>query len=150
MEGQGREGVDPRESPTPKGTEELVVELSGSPPAFPLALSACRFSGRLVVGSWYGARESAAFDTAFHRSRIRILSSQVSTIDPSLTGRWTRARRSEAAWEAIGFARPSRWITHRVPFESAGDAYRLIAGSPERTIQVMLVHGNAGTPPPAR
>ena len=143
--------ADPRENPPGLGTEDFAVEASGSAAGFRLALSSCGFSGRLVVGSWYGtgARSQAfnAFDTAFHRNRVRIVPSQVSTIDPSLTGRWSRARRLASAWEAIRSLRPGRLITHRVPFALAADAYRLIAGSQGQTIQVMLVHENAGIPP---
>ena len=112
-----------------------------------------RWSGRVVVGSWYGtgARKQAfdAFDTVFRRNHVRIVSSQVSTIDPSLTGRWTRERRRDVAWDAIRSLRPGRLITHRFPFAQAAEAYRLIAESQGQTIQVMLVHGGAGKPPHA-
>jgi len=97
-----------------------------------------------VVGSWFGMSKRRAtiegFDTAFHRSRVRIISSQVSSIDPALSGRWSRERRLESAWAALRTLRPSRLVTHRVPFRSAADAYRLVAASPQETIQVMLVH----------
>jgi 2-desacetyl-2-hydroxyethyl bacteriochlorophyllide A dehydrogenase len=142
---------DPNENRPGVGTEDFAVEASGSPAGFRIALSSCGFSGRLIVASWYGkaARGQAfdAFDTLFHRNRVRIVPSQVSTIDPSLTGRWSRARRLASAWDAIRFLRPGRLVTHRVPFALAADAYRLISGSPGKTIQVMLVHESAGTPP---
>jgi threonine dehydrogenase-like Zn-dependent dehydrogenase len=122
------------------------VELSGSADGFRLALACCGFSGRVVVGSWYAkGSPQGIFDTHFHRDRVRIISSQVSTIDPLLAGRWTHQRRIDAAWEAIRTLRPSQLITHRVPFSRAADAYRLIAESPGQTIQVMLVHENEGT-----
>ena len=145
--------ADPRETPPDTGTEDLAVEATGSASGFRLALSSCGFSGRVVVGSWYGTstRKQAfdAFDTLFHRNRVRIVSSQVSTIDPSLTGRWTRERRREAAWLAVRSLRPGRLITHRIPFARAAEAYRLIAGAQGQTIQVMLVHGAAENPPRA-
>jgi threonine dehydrogenase-like Zn-dependent dehydrogenase len=139
--------ADPSVTQPAAGTEDLAVELSGSTAGFRLAVSACGFSGRVVVGSWYGTRSRPdaldAFDSVFHRNRVRIIPSQVSTIDPALSGRWTRARRHEAAWEALRVIRPSRLITHRVPFSRAGDAYRLIADAPAQTMQVMLVHESA-------
>jgi 2-desacetyl-2-hydroxyethyl bacteriochlorophyllide A dehydrogenase len=144
----GVSASDPAVSPHAGGTEDLAIELSGSAEGFRSALASCRFNGRLVVGSWYGmsARRKAidSFDTLFHRNRVHIVSSQVSTIDPTLSGRWTRERRLGAAWEALRVLRPSRLITHRVPFARAGEAYRLIACTPGETIQVMLVHGDAG------
>ncbi len=140
---------DPLASAPREGTEDLAVEVSGSADGFRLALSSCRFSGRLIVGSWFGMASRRAtiegFDTAFHRNRVRIVSSQVSTIDPGLSGRWTRERRLDAAWEALRVLRPSRLVTHRVPFRRAPEAYQLVARSPQETIQVMLVHGIPGT-----
>jgi threonine dehydrogenase-like Zn-dependent dehydrogenase len=135
---------DPVTTPPAPGTEDCAVEVSGSVQGFSLALSSCRFNGRLIVGSWYGAssRRKAVngFDTAFHRNRVRIIPSQVSTIDPALAGRWTRERRLEAAWEAVRSLRPARLITHRIPFCKAADAYKLISDAHEQAIQVVLVH----------
>ena len=142
--------ADPAVTPPPVGTEDLAVEVSGSIDGFRLALASCGFSGRLVVGSWYAAGSPQhVFDTRFHRNRVRIIPSQVSTIDPGLSGRWTKERRIEAAWEAVRVLRPGRFITHRLPFSQAADAYRLIADAPEQTLQVMLVHESAGTGPRA-
>jgi hypothetical protein len=50
---------------------------------------------------------------AFHRSRIRLISSQVSTISPELSGRWDKSRRFEVAWQALERIKPEKWITHR-------------------------------------
>ena len=134
---------DPAAGSPPAATEDLAVEVSGSADGFRLALASCGFAGRVVVGSWYGTgSRQHAFDTQFHRNRVRIVSSQVSTIDPAISGRWTRERRTEEAWQAIRALRPSRLITHRIPFSQAADAYRLIAEAPETTIQVMLIHGS--------
>jgi 2-desacetyl-2-hydroxyethyl bacteriochlorophyllide A dehydrogenase len=142
---------DPVRTPPARGTEDLAIEVSGSAEGFRLAAASCRFSGRLVVGSWFGmgSRRMSlqGFDTSFHRNRVRIISSQVSTIDPALSARWSRQRRLETAWDALRLLRPSRLITHRVPFARAQEAYGLIAGSPAETIQVMLVHGGGGSQP---
>jgi 2-desacetyl-2-hydroxyethyl bacteriochlorophyllide A dehydrogenase len=147
-ESLGIAAADPASHQPPQETEDLAVEVSGSAEGFRLALSACGFAGRVVVGSWYGdGAPQHAFDTRFHRNRIRVISSQVSTIDPALTGRWTRERRHQAAWQAIRALRPARLVTHRIPFSRAADAYRLISEAPDTTIQVMLIHGSPGKPP---
>jgi 2-desacetyl-2-hydroxyethyl bacteriochlorophyllide A dehydrogenase len=150
----GVRAADPAVSPPPVGSEDLAIDVSSSAEGFRSALASCRFTGRLVVGSWYGmgARRATleGFDTVFHRNRVRIISSQVSSIDPALSGRWSRERRLEAAWEALRVLQPSRLITHRVPFCVAAEAYRLIASAPGETIQVMLVHGEGGAPPHGR
>jgi threonine dehydrogenase-like Zn-dependent dehydrogenase len=140
----GVKAFDPRESEPLIGTEDAAVELSGSAEGFKQAMAACGFAARLVVGSWYGAAARSqsfeAFDTTFHRKRLRMVSSQVSTIDPGLTGRWDQERRRAAAWDAIRLLRPARWITQRVPFRDAGGAYRMVSREPARTIQVMMTH----------
>jgi len=145
----GARAADPAAAPAAGGTEDLAIEVSGSAEGFRRGLASCRFTGRLVLGSWYGMgsrrKSIEGFDTYFHRNRVRIISSQVSTIDPALSGRWSRERRLEAAWEALRLLRPSRLITQRIPFTKAQEAYRLIAGSPGDTIQVILVHDCEGT-----
>ncbi len=153
-EALGARARDPREAPPEPGTEDAAVEVSGTAEGFRQAVTACGFDARLIGASWDGAaarsRSLEAFDTAFHRKRLRIIGSQVSTLAPGLSGRWTRERRRAAAWDAIRLLRPSRLITHRIPFGRAAEAYGLIAAHPERCIQLILSHGRGESPPPAR
>ena len=76
----------------PEGTD-LTLELSGSPEALGAAITLTRFSGRIVIGSWYGEKR-APIDLGglFHRSRLKLISSQVSTIAPELSARWDKQR----------------------------------------------------------
>ncbi|NWG35716.1 MAG: zinc-binding alcohol dehydrogenase [Chloroflexi bacterium] len=118
---------------------DLTFELSGSPSALNDAIALTAFSGRILIGSWYG-KKKAPIDLggAFHRSRIRLISSQVSTIAPALSGRWDKARRFEVAWAALKRIQPQKWITHRFPIEEAEKAYRLLDENPQETIQVVF------------
>jgi 2-desacetyl-2-hydroxyethyl bacteriochlorophyllide A dehydrogenase len=126
----------------PSGAD-LSLELSGAPAALDDAISLTGFGGRVIIGSWYGEkRASLDLGGAFHRSRIRLISSQVSTIAPELQGRWDKARRFEVAWEALERIQPQMWITHRIPLEQAGEAYRLLDENPQETIQVILQHNH--------
>ena len=120
---------------------DLTFELSGRPEALNIALAATGFAGRIVIGSWYGTK-SAPIDLGgrFHRSRIRLISSQVTTIAPELAGRWTKERRFRAAWEMIRQVEPSRLVTHRFPVARAGEAYRLLDESPQDALQVLLTY----------
>lgn len=119
---------------------DLIYELSGAPPALDQAIAAAAFDGRIVVGSWYGAkRVSLDLGRRFHRGRVRLISSQVSTLTPALAGRWTKARRLEVAWRRLAALRPAQLITHRVPLEQAADAYRRIDAEPETCLQVILI-----------
>jgi 2-desacetyl-2-hydroxyethyl bacteriochlorophyllide A dehydrogenase len=120
---------------------DLSVELSGSPAALNDAIALTAFSGRIVIGSWYGEKlNHFNLGGTFHRSRIRLISSQVSSIAPELTGRWDKARRFEVAWDAIRRIRPQNWITHRFSLDRAEEAYRLLDETPAEAIQVMLTY----------
>lgn len=118
---------------------DLAFELSGNPAALDAAIGAVGYDGRVIIGSWYGDRR-AAIDLGgeFHRQRIRLISSQVSSLDPGLRGRWDKIRRLDLAWEMIRRIRPQRLITQRIAFENAADAYRLIDQDPAQTLQVIL------------
>ncbi|MCS6992998.1 MAG: zinc-binding alcohol dehydrogenase [Anaerolineales bacterium] len=122
----------------PSGAD-LTLEVSGSPLALDTAIEHTAFSGRIVVGSWYGEKTAAiALGGKFHRSRIQLLSSQVSTIQPALSGRWDKTRRLRLAWKALAEIQPQRWVTHRIPFGQADEAYRLLDEHPQETIQILL------------
>ncbi len=118
---------------------DLTYELSGAPATLNQAIAETIFSGRVVVGSWYGNKPvQLDLGGAFHRSRIRLISSQVSSIAPELTGRWDKSRRFETAWQALRLIRPEKWITQRFAQEDAAQAYDLLDHSPLETIQVIL------------
>ncbi len=119
----------------------MVFELSGSPQALDQAIGVTAFSGRIVVGSWYG-RKRASLDLGgrFHRARIELISSQVSSLAPRLSGRWTKARRLQVAWDALREVRPSRFITQRFPLKQAPQVYRLLDQNPEQTLQIVFTY----------
>jgi 2-desacetyl-2-hydroxyethyl bacteriochlorophyllide A dehydrogenase len=118
---------------------DLTFELSGSPAALNDAIKSTAFSGRIVIGSWYGQKNSPIdLGGSFHRSRIKLISSQVSTISPELSARWDKPRRFDVAWKALERIQPERWITHRFSLSEAARAYQLLDESPEQTIQVIF------------
>ncbi len=120
---------------------DLTYELSGAPAALDAALAATGFNGRVVVGSWYGRkRADLNLGGRFHRSRIRLIGSQVSTLTPELTGRWTKSRRLQAAWQMLREVKPARLITQRFPFAEAAQAYELVDRRPADCIQVILTY----------
>lgn len=121
------------------GQADLVYELSGNPAGLDTALALARYSGRVVVGSWYGAkRVDLDLGAFFHRGRVALISSQVSSIAPQLTGRWPTSRRMQLAWEMLRRVRPGACITQRFALAEAASAYALIDRSPGETIQVIF------------
>ena len=129
-------------SPDEVHDADVVIEASGNPAALDQAVRCVVFGGTVVACSWYGAKPvNLDLGGAFHRGRIRIVSSQVSTIDPALTGRWSRERRLALARDLLGELQLEPLITHRFPLEAAQQAYDLIDRRPEETGQVLFTYG---------
>ncbi len=81
---------------------DLVYEVSGRPEVLDDAVASAAFGARVVVGSWYGSRASElSLGGRFHRSRVRIISSQVSTIPLGMAARFDYERRTQAVWSFL-------------------------------------------------
>jgi threonine dehydrogenase-like Zn-dependent dehydrogenase len=118
---------------------DAAVNLSAAGEGLQLAIDAAAFEATVVEASWYGTRRvSLDLGSAFHRRRLALRSSQVSRLDPALSGRWDKARRFAAVVKLLAELRPSRYITHRFPLEEAPAAFRLLAEHPEQVLQVVL------------
>ncbi len=125
---------------TPSGAD-LTYELSGDPSALDDAISVTGYDGRVLVGSWYGEkRADLDLGGRFHRSRVAVESTQVSTLSPELRGRWDKARRLDVAWRRLADVDAERFVTHRVPVEEADRAYRLLDERPDETLGVLLTY----------
>jgi 2-desacetyl-2-hydroxyethyl bacteriochlorophyllide A dehydrogenase len=122
----GIAAVEPGELPShlpPEGVP-LVLELSGSPPALAGALDLLAHEGTALVGSWYGRqRVELPLGGAFHRRRLTIRSSQVSTIPAAMSGRWDVARRRRVAVALLGELPLPELATTEFPFAEAAAAY---------------------------
>jgi 2-desacetyl-2-hydroxyethyl bacteriochlorophyllide A dehydrogenase len=102
----------------------LVVEATGQPAALAQALELLAHEGEAIVCSWYGTKAvSLPLGGAFHRRRLRIRSSQVSTIPAALAGRWDVRRRRRVAAELLHDPPVKLLATDDVPFDRAAEAY---------------------------
>jgi threonine dehydrogenase-like Zn-dependent dehydrogenase len=125
------------------GQYDLVFELSGNPAALDTAIALCRQNGRVVIGSWYGTKKALVdLGGRFHHARIQLISSQVSTIAPALSGRWDKARRFEIAWEMLRRIKPARLITARHDLSEVATVYEQLDRSPKEQIQSVFVYPN--------
>jgi len=124
-----------------EGGADLTFELSGQPEALNLAIELTGFAGRIIIGSWYG-RKSAALNLggSFHRSRIRLISSQVSTMTPDLLARWNKQRRLDVAWSMLELVPVCDLITQSFPIAQAAQAYALLDQHPEQAVQVICTY----------
>ena len=120
---------------------DVVIEASGNARALQLAIDAAAFQAPVIVCSWYGTRPvSLELGARFHRARLRLISSQVSQIDPALAPRWDRQRRLDIALSLLGELVLGPLITQRIPFARAAEAYDLVDRRPEETAQVILTY----------
>lgn len=120
---------------------DLAIEASGSPAALDQALRSVAFGATVLVCSWYGTKPvPLLLGGPFHRRRLRIVSSQVGTIDAALQPRWSHARRLGVARDLLSRLELEPLISHRLPFDQAAEAYRLVDEHPEATVQVLLTY----------
>ncbi|WP_435157661.1 zinc-dependent alcohol dehydrogenase [Haladaptatus sp. DFWS20] len=125
---------------TPSGAD-LTYELSGNPSALDDAVAVTGYDGRVLVGSWYGEKRAELnLGGSFHRSRIDIESTQVSTLAPELRGRWDSDRRLDVAWRRLAALDVARLVTHRISIGEAHDAYRLLDEHPNEAVAVLLTY----------
>ena len=105
----------------------LVIDASGNPDAPGSALDLLAHEGTLLVASWFGVKPVVLpLGGAFHRRRLIIRSTQVSTIPARLSTRWTLSRRRLAAAELLPGLPLAQLSTHVFPFAKAAEAFRAV------------------------
>ncbi len=118
-------------------TADIAFELSGNPTALDDAIDVTGYAGRIIVGSWYGTKDVALdLGGTYHRSNIRIRSSQVSRIDPDHADRWDKDRRLDVVCSWLSDNDVSELLTHEFEIERAAEAYRLLEERQNEAIQI--------------
>jgi len=119
---------------------DCAINVSGSSKALQDAMNASCFSGKIIEASWYGSRMTTLnLGDAFHRKRLHVKGSQVSRVDPSLSSRWSKMRRTSFVVTLLQEIRPSKYISHKFRFEEAQDAFELLNAHPEEVVEAVLV-----------
>lgn len=102
----------------------LLVETSGNPTALADGLRVLGHEGTALVVSWYGTKPvPLPLGAEFHRRRLTIRSTQVSTIPARLASEWSRDRRRRVALELMHELPLDTVATHEFPFAEAPAAY---------------------------
>lgn len=121
---------------------DICVEATGSPAALQAAIVAAGQEGTIAVVSFFGTRQvPLLLSPEFHYRRQRIISSQVSSLGSGLQPRWTRERRNAVGFGLLGAAWLQTPISHRLPFERAPEAYRILDETPEDATGILLQYG---------
>jgi 2-desacetyl-2-hydroxyethyl bacteriochlorophyllide A dehydrogenase len=135
------ESLDSSAIKTHRQKFDLVYELTGNPETINQALAVCGLESRIVIGSWYGKKTAQlALGDTFHRNRIQIISSQVSTIRGKYRARWDKNRRFAVAIEHLKRLDADSLISHHIPFSEAPDAYDLYDSHNQNTVQIVLTY----------
>jgi 2-desacetyl-2-hydroxyethyl bacteriochlorophyllide A dehydrogenase len=117
----------------------LVVEASGNPAALATSLSLLAHEGVALVGSWYGTKPvTLPLGGDFHRRRLTIKSSQVSTIPVDQQSRWDVPRRRATARSLLSSLPLAAIATTEFAFPAAADAYAALDRGVEGVLHVAL------------
>jgi 2-desacetyl-2-hydroxyethyl bacteriochlorophyllide A dehydrogenase len=117
----------------PPGGVPLLVELSGAPEALSGNLALLAHEGTALVGSWYGTQPvSLPLGAEFHRRRLTIRATQVSTIPARLSPRWDIPRRRRVVYDLLTELPLSALPATEIAFEDAASAYEALdRGTPD-------------------
>ena len=129
-----------REQTAGRGPDR-VIELTGSYPALHQAIRVAGVGGTVVAAGFYqGPGTALALGEEFHHNRVTIVSSQIGSVPPAFSTRWTRERLHETVMRlcAAGRIDPLPLVSHVIPAQDAAEAYRLIDKPPDGLLQVVL------------
>jgi 2-desacetyl-2-hydroxyethyl bacteriochlorophyllide A dehydrogenase len=142
----GLEAVDPeglrealRARTGGRGADALV-EATGNPSVLGEGLELLATQGVAIVASWYGEKPvTLPLGGDFHRRRLEIRSSQVSTIG-SRASRWDRRRRLEATQTLLEELPLAELSSHTFPFARAPEAYAAVDRGEDGLVHAALAY----------
>ena len=120
---------------------DIVVEVSGAPPALNESIRTVGFGGRVIAMSWYGGTfESLNLAGEFHHNRPRIISSQVGSVNPDLGPLWDTARRQQVVTQLLTQLDLAPLFTHEFPIGRAREAYAAVDQGIDGLVQCVLTY----------
>jgi 2-desacetyl-2-hydroxyethyl bacteriochlorophyllide A dehydrogenase len=126
----------------PRGEADVVFEATGDPATLDRAIAHAGQEATVVVVSFYGARTAAvSLGSDFHRRRLVLKASQVSSIPPTRARRWSPARRFDVVRMLLAETTLDQLIDPPVAFESAPAVYDRLDRAPGDAVQTVFVYG---------
>lgn len=107
-----------------RGLFDVVFHASATASGLGLALASAGFEARIVELSWYGTESvSLPLGREFHPLRLKIVSSQVSSVSPQQRPRWDFRRRRELVFRLLQDPGFDDHLGGIIPFAELAEAY---------------------------
>lgn len=123
---------------------DVAFEVSGTYPGLQAAIRSVRIGGRIVaVGYYQGGGEALRLGEEFLHNRVDLVSTMYVWDCPHRDyPLWDKSRLQDAVFEllASGQLSTSSLITHRIPWQEADSAYRLLDEHPDETVRVAITY----------
>ena len=127
-----------------RGGPNVAIEFSGRYAALHEAMRSVTLAGTVVAAGFYVgvAGTDLRLGEEFHHNRLTLVGSMSGWGAPQREPGWDRRRLRETALDLLTHGRldVDAFITHRLPFERAAEAYELIDRRPEDTLRVVLTY----------
>lgn len=134
-----------------EGRCDVVFEATGQPAALDEAVRLAGFEARVVVVSNYGRRRAPVdLGPLFHRRRLSLCSSQVSTVAASHRSRWDAARRFALCAELLGGLPLDRLVDRRVQLADLPGLFAELDKDPTQCLQIAVDYRLPGPKAPER
>jgi threonine dehydrogenase-like Zn-dependent dehydrogenase len=122
---------------------DIAIEFAGRYAALQDAMRSVRMAGTVVGAGFYlGPAEDLRLGEEWHHNRLTLVGSMSGWGAPHREAGWDRRRLRATALELLADGRLNvdAFVTHRVPFERAADAYELIDRRPGEALRVLLTY----------
>ncbi len=118
---------------------DISIEATGAPSALQAAIVGTGQEGTVAVLSFFGMRKvPLILSPEFHYRRLRMISTQVSSLGSGLQPRWSKERRNAVAFDLLR----SDWlvtpVSHELPFSRAPEAYSILDTTPQDAMGIVL------------
>lgn len=120
---------------------QVLIEASGNPEALASSLRLLAHEGTALVASWYGRKPvPLPLGAEFHRRRLSIRSSQVSSIPVAQQPYWTVDRRRQVARALLDELPLRALTTHTFSFDDAAKAFAAVDRGDDGLVHAALCY----------
>ena len=120
---------------------DVSIEITGFATALHDAVRATAYNSRVIAAGFIqGGATALMLGEEFHHNRITIVCSQISGVSRALDHRWDALRLAQTFIRmcAEGRVQTQPLVSHVLPAEEAGEAFRLLHEEPAECVQVVL------------